>query len=54
MGIFSYFDDFKILAKVPHPIVKFNEKHDGEVAVSVLLIVLELGQIFCQNVSQST
>ncbi len=27
----SIFDEFKILTKVPHPPVKSDEKHDGEV-----------------------
>ncbi len=26
------FDKYKIFAKVPHPLRKFDEKHDGEVA----------------------
>ncbi len=32
----SIFDKYKIFAKVPHPIVKFDEKHDDEVAGSCM------------------
>ncbi len=35
------FDDFKILAEVPHPLVKFDEKSDCEVAESIQPTVLE-------------
>ncbi len=43
-----------MVSKVPHPLVKFDVKPDGEVAESVPPTVLELGQNFVQKWCQST
>ncbi len=40
---------YKIFAKVPYPLIKFDEKHDGEVAEHIQQTILKIGPIFVQK-----
>ncbi len=48
-GHFGKFGRIEILAKVPYPNVKFDKKHDGDVAGPVRDTVLELYPTFMQK-----
>ncbi len=47
--ILANFDVSKIFEIVPDPYVKFDEKHDGDIAEPILLTVLELCLNFVQT-----
>ncbi len=42
-------DKYKILGKVPHPLIKFDEKHDGDVTELIQQIILKIGLISVQE-----
>ncbi len=42
-------DKYKIFAKVPHPLIKFDEKHDDEVTEPIQQTILKIGPIFVQK-----
>ncbi len=39
-------DEYKIFVKVPHPVIKFDQKHDGEIAEPIQQTILKIGPIF--------
>ncbi len=49
IAISHVLDEYKLFAKVPHPLIKFDEKHDGEVTEPVQRTILKIGPIFMQK-----
>ncbi len=42
-------DEYKIFAKVPHPSIKVDQKHDGEVTEPVQQTILKIGPVLVQK-----
>ncbi len=48
-GISPVLDDYKIFAKVLHPLIKFDKKYDSEVNEPIQQTILKISSIFVQK-----